>query len=188
VTSPVTLPLPLPDPALVDGDLSLRPWQDGDVHVLAGAWADPEISRWTGAPADPSVEGARRWIAGERDRRTRGLALDLVIADGGLPVGEIGITRFDRHRRTAEIGWWVVRSHRGRGLATRAARLVAAWAVTELCIDRVYARVDPRNPRSLAVARSAGLQRLGAASDGLEVWATPPHRMDDLRCGATVRA
>jgi RimJ/RimL family protein N-acetyltransferase len=183
-----TLPLPLPDPALVDHDLELRPWGPADAFVLATAWADPEVARWTGAPADCSVDSARRWIGGEADRRDRGLALDLVVTVGGTVVGEVGLCRFDRNRRIAELGWWTARPHRRRGYATRAVRLIAGWAVSELCVDRAYARVDPANAASVAVARGAGLERRGLAGDGLEVWATDHHPVGVVGAGATLRA
>ena len=181
-----TLPLPLPDPALVDGDLLLRAWQPGDAAALAAAWDDPEIAKWTGAPDDRSVATAARWIAGEGDRRSRGLALDLVVAVDGSAVGEVGITRFDRERHVAEIGWWTAPSHRGRGVASRAVRLVAGWAVTELCIERVYARVAPGNEASRAVAANAGFERRGVSEDGSEIWSSRLHPAEPVGGRATV--
>jgi [ribosomal protein S5]-alanine N-acetyltransferase len=188
VTVPPTLPLPLPDPALVDGSVLLRPWRTEDAPVLADAWADPDIARWTGAPAGCSPEDARRWIEGEADRRNRGLALDLVVTLHDVPVGEVGIARFDRRRRVAEIGWWTAPEYRSRGLASTASRLVVGWAITELCVDRVYARVDPRNPASVGVARNAGLERRGSSEDGLEVWASRLDPAVPVTAGATLRA
>jgi RimJ/RimL family protein N-acetyltransferase len=167
------LPLPLPDPPLDDGFVSLRAWQPADARALAAAWADPDVVRWTGVPdGDRSVERAARWIAGEADRRQRGLALDLVVTAGDEVVGEVGIARVDTGRRVAEAGWWLTAPARGRGLAGRAVGLFAAWAVTELCVDQLYARLDPANPASAGVAARAGFERRGLGEDGLEVWAT----------------
>jgi RimJ/RimL family protein N-acetyltransferase len=41
-------------------------------------------------------------------------------------------------------------------VATRAAHLLAAWVLDELCVDVVVARCDPANPASAGVARAAG--------------------------------
>jgi RimJ/RimL family protein N-acetyltransferase len=167
------LPLPLPDPPLGDGLVSLRAWQPGDAPALAAAWADPDVARWTGVPdGDRGVERAARWIAGEADRRQRGLALDLVVTAGDEVVGEVGIARVDTGHRIAEAGWWLTAPARGRGLAGRAVGLFATWAVTELCVDQLYARLDPANPASAGVAARAGFERRGLGQDGLEVWAT----------------
>lgn len=168
-------PLPLPDPALSDGDLHLRPWVPEDAPVLAAAWADPEIARWTGVPPTHDEAAALRWIGGDADRRARGLSLDLVAVVDDAIVGEVGLARLDPTARCAEIGWWVVAHRRGRGLATRAAALLAEWTVTELSIDTVVARCHPENPASGGVARAAGFRRAGH-HDGVDLWALSDER------------
>lgn len=179
--SALAFPLPLPDPPLRDGDLHLRPWTVADAPVLAAAWADPEIARWTGVPPQRDVVYAARWIRGDADRRARGLSLDLVAVVDDAIVGEVGLAAIDRRHRTAEIGWWVVAHRRCRGLATRAAGLLAEWAVTELSIDAVVARCHPDNPASAGVARAAGFRPLGVDGDH-EVWSLVDER------GATLGA
>jgi len=162
-------PIPLPDPPLRDGGLLLRPWAPADAPVLADAWADPEVARWTGVPERADVTAAARWISGEADRRARGLALDVVIDLHGAVVGEVGLHQLDPVAGTVEIGWWVGAAHRGQGLAARAARLLAPWAVQELAICQVVARCHRDNPASAAVARSAGF-RPQATPGEVEVW------------------
>ena len=36
-------PVPLPDPPLSDGDLTLRPWRPSEAAELVAAWSDPEV-------------------------------------------------------------------------------------------------------------------------------------------------
>ena len=176
-----SLPLPLPDPGLQDGDLHLRPWSPEDAPVLAAAWADPEIARWTGVPDRHDEAAAARWVAGDADRRARGLALDLVAVVDGKIVGEVGLSALDTALRQAEIGWWVVAHRRGRGLATRAASLLADWTLAELCIEVVVARCHRDNPASAGVARAAGFRPMG--TDGCtEVWTLT------VEAGATIGA
>lgn len=112
---------------------------------------------------------ARRWISGDADRRARGLSLDLVVELAGEVVGEVGLAALDLVAGTAELGWWVAPSHRRRGVATRAARTLAAWAVEELAVHAVIARCHRDNPASGAVARAAGFECTGAVGD-VEVW------------------
>ena len=156
-------PVPLPDPPLVDGELRLRPWAVDDAPALAAGWADPDVARWTGVPADRSEVAARRWIEGDATRRAPRLSLDLVIDVEGSVVGEVGLTRFDDPDRPPEVGWWVAADHRGQGVASRAVRLLADWAVPHLS-PQLEAVCDPANPASAAVARKAGFVPHG------EVW------------------
>ncbi len=156
--STVRPPIPLPDPPLATGSLVLRPWTVDDAPALVAAWADPDVGRWTGVPARCDEAAARRWITGEEDRRARGLALDLVIEVDGEVVGEVGLADIDPEPGTAEIGWWVAPSHRGNGLASEAANLVAEWAVEELCIETVLARCQRGEPRVGARGAGGGLR------------------------------
>jgi RimJ/RimL family protein N-acetyltransferase len=167
-------PLPLPDPPLADSQVRLRPWRPVEAPALVAAWADPLIARWTGVPRITDEAAARRWIAGDADRRARRLALDLVIEVAGEVAGEVGLAGFDG-AGTAEIGWWVAARHRGRGVATAATRLFAPWAVDALPVEAVLARCHPDNPASGAVARAAGFE-LQSADPAVEVWRFPAPR------------
>jgi RimJ/RimL family protein N-acetyltransferase len=138
-----------------------------DAEALAAAWADPEVARWTAVPEDRSVAAARRWIAGEPDRRARRLALDFVIG-GHEVLGEVGLARFDDAGR-AEIGFWLAPAARGRGLATAAVTEVTRWALTDLGLTRVWARTAPDNERAAHVLVRAGFVARGEA-DGSVVW------------------
>jgi RimJ/RimL family protein N-acetyltransferase len=169
---------PLPDPPLADAvtGIVLRPWRPtaADAAALAAAWADPGVAAMGPPPADPTPEGAARWIAGAPDRLAAGAALDLVVApvaDPGTVWGEVGLRHRDPATDRAEIGWWIGRAHRGRGLAGAAVALVAGWALGPPCgLHQVWARIELGNGASAAVAQRAGFRLLGAAG-GAQVWA-----------------
>lgn len=172
--SPDRLPVPLPDPPLASALITLRPWRLDDAADLSAAWNDPEVTQWTGHPSSTDLRAARRWIAGDTDRRARGLALDLVIDLDGKVVGEVGLAHIDVVAGTAEIGWWVRPSHRGQGVASSAAELLATWALEELSVKSIVARCHPGNPASGGVARAAGFVREAScgdvAADAPDVW------------------
>ena len=74
----------------------------------------------------------------------------------------------------ATISYWTFPAHRGRGYATRATRLLAAWAFAELEVDRIGVHVEDDNVASLAVARGAGFVDTGRVdSDGLRILELP---------------
>lgn len=182
--------LPLPDPPLhgKNPGVELRPWgRPGDAQALALAWCDPEVVANSMPLDDRSEDAARRWIAGEAERRRRGRAIDLVIesssvvtvedaAVGGASgdrhavAGEVGLANLDDRGR-AEIGFWLTPTARGRGLASVAVGLLTAWALDSSGLGRstLWARVRPGAERAGRVLQRAGYMRVGETS-GFVIW------------------
>ena len=168
---------PLPWPPLLDSStrIGLRPWGAGedDPVALASAWADPEVARWTAVPPDTSIDAARDWISGEEERRSKGLAMDLVISQLDEPRtihGEIGLAVVEPEERWAELGYWVAEGSRGEGRASAAAVLFSDWVLRELPVKRLFARTSPDNPAAGRVAQAAGMTEAGALDTGTQVW------------------
>ncbi|MGW1888107.1 GNAT family N-acetyltransferase [Streptomyces sp. NPDC001970] len=80
----------------------------------------------------------------------------------GTLVGAVIFRRMDVTQGTAEAGCWLEPSAVGKGLVTRAARVIIDWAVEERGIHRMEWWVSTANEASIAVAR-----RLGMTKDGV---------------------
>lgn len=80
--------------------------------------------------------------------------------DGTL-VGGVLFRTMDVEQATAEAGCWLEPAGTGRGLATRAARVIIDWAVEERGIHRVEWQVAAANQASISVARRLGMTREG---------------------------
>lgn len=148
-----------PQPELTDGVIVLRPWREEDIEP-ARLGHDEEIAYWFGFDAVvPSYEQHKKavesWQAGYRDRSLVGF----VIEHDGRPVGSVDVR--DKGEQVGELSWTLYAGHRGHGYATRAVRMLVDYAIDELGMTRVEARVDPENHRSLRVATRAGLRREG---------------------------
>jgi len=74
------------------------------------------------------------------------------------PRGSIGIELRTHPAPHGELGYWVAAEQRGSGLATRATRLLAEWALSELEVPRLEIHVSPKNEPSRRVARGAGFE------------------------------
>ncbi len=67
------------------------------------------------------------------------------------------------------IGYWLLPVARGRGLATRAVRLISDWAVHDIGMSRLRLVTEPDNQRSQRVAERNGYQRIAILAGHGEV-------------------
>lgn len=150
-------------PTLSDGVVTLRAWSADDVPVLPGLIdGDEEIVRWLDMMPSPYTEqDAREWI--ERAAagwRSGAFAPFAIVADGAV-AGGLGFNTIDRESGAGEIGYWLTRAARGRGLTTRALLLAARWGFDGLGLERIQLRAEVRNLASCRVAEKAGFTREG---------------------------
>jgi len=151
-------------PRLDDGVVALRPPTPDDVDAITAACQDPEIPRWTRVPSPYTRAHAIEFV--ERSARTWDAGTDapfmIVDAGSGTLLGAIGVHRFAGEDDGPEVGYWLERGERGRGVATRALRLVSEWATRELGV-RLMLQADVRNTASRRVAEKAGFRYVGEA-------------------------
>ena len=151
-------------PRLGDGVVLMRPPAAGDVDAITDACQDPEIPRWTRVPMPYTRAHAVEYV--ERSGRTwdQGTDAPFVIVDAQSValLGAIGVHRLGGEDDGPEVGYWLERSARGRGVATRALRLVSGWACRELGV-RLLLQADVRNVASRRVAEKARFRYVGEA-------------------------
>jgi RimJ/RimL family protein N-acetyltransferase len=153
--------LRFPDPPLADDAITLRPKALADADALVAACQDPEIPRWTRVPRPYGRAHAIEWIEGSGETLAKGTSIDWLAVDAGDTVlASVGLMEIDSERGYGEIGYWVAREARGRGVATRAVRLVRDWAHRVLGLAMVEIMVHEENHPSRAVARSAGFEEI----------------------------
>ncbi len=147
-------------PTLTTARLTLRPWRlddEADVSAFHAIQGDPRVI-WWGHAKDAAASRAvmhNRAVKDEAPRlgtwaiEERGAGVvgaDRVVGNGLLIRSELGV----------EIGWHVVKSAQGRGIATDAARALLQHA-HDSGVDRVVAAIIPVNTPSQRVAQKLGL-------------------------------
>jgi RimJ/RimL family protein N-acetyltransferase len=148
---------------LSDGVLTLRPLgaEDADDTYELRALPDivatsvPPLARDRATIARFCARAEAGWLAGDR--------ADFTIHDTATSAyaGEIGLYYWDQTTHQAMIGYSMRPEWRGRGFASRAARLVSAWAVDKVGVARVIAGTAPKNLASQRVLEKAGFVREG---------------------------
>jgi len=162
------------DITLTDGVVILRPLSVNDLPALLEAVHESvdEIMPWmTWCTPDYNEEIARPWLATLPEAWEVGTQYGLAIIDAqtGRFLGGTGLSHFNPAYRLANLGYWVRTSATGRGVATRSARLVGEFAVTQLDLLRAEIVVAVGNKPSQRVAEKCGAKREGILRNRLIV-------------------
>jgi RimJ/RimL family protein N-acetyltransferase len=142
---------------LRDGDILLRPWTLDDVPAIVAACNDAEIQHWIPVIPRPYMEAdALAFVQGD----VPGLGThQFAITSDGRVVGSIGMKV--NEMGSGHIGYWCAADARGRGVTTRALRLLCKHSLEELGLERLELITDPDNRASQRVAEKVGFQGEG---------------------------
>jgi RimJ/RimL family protein N-acetyltransferase len=144
----------------------LRAAETRDQPAIEAGIHDPEVIRWIGPQAPTAVEA----LARDDAWRARGSPTLVICEPDGTCVGKVWLERSQADASMGYIGYWLLPVARGRGLATSAVRLMAAWAARELGLERLRITTEPENQRSQRVAERCGFRRASGgpaeAADG----------------------
>ena len=139
----------------------LEPWRAEEFLAHMDRGRD-FIGQFIGLPqAVTDLEASRQFLTSYADKaatdtgRIYGIWLD------GTLVGGVLFRVMDLGQGTAEAGCWLEPSAVGRGLVTRASRMIIDWVIKERGAIRVEWQVAAGNQASIAVARRLGMTREG---------------------------
>lgn len=154
----------------------LRPPRPGDAAAMVQAVREsqPEIGRylvWATTAYGPA--DAAHWCRTvETDTGHQALH---VFDDGGRLLGGVGLHSQDLRNGKVELGYWTRRSAQGRGVARRAARLLAGAAFDAMGYHRIELIIATDNVASQHVAHRLGARLEGTLHDRLAL----PHGVVD---------
>jgi RimJ/RimL family protein N-acetyltransferase len=143
----------------------LTPMREGDQPALVEHLRDRATTDLLlKVPHPYAIDDANRWVRfcleGQRGQPSpSNFAVRRM--DGRL-IGGIGLqlqSGFARHR--GELGYWLARPYRGRGLATYAVQTIVAYGFACLGLRRIEATSFAHNVASHRVLEKAGFQREG---------------------------
>lgn len=170
---PIDLP-PWPSVPPAHGQVRLRPFEDADLDMVTELSTDPYVPLVGTLPAHCSPTEGAAFIQRQRGRHAEGAGFSFVIVEvaGGTPVGSVGLWCRQLASGRASVGYSLVPSARGRGLATDAVRAVTAFGWTIPAIHRIELHIEPWNSGSIGVAERAGYLREGLLRSHQEIGGT----------------
>jgi RimJ/RimL family protein N-acetyltransferase len=141
--------------------LRFRSWSEGDLALAMELWGDDRVSALIGGPFSADAVRARleHEIALKREAGVQYWPIFLL--EGGAFAGCAGLRPRPGEKRVYEVGFHLLPSHWGRGLATEAARGVIGYAFDALVAASLMAGHHPENERSRRVLLRLGFERCG---------------------------
>ena len=135
----------------------LEPWSVEDLPLIQKLMSDTDVMAHLGGPETP--EQIER-----RNKRYAHLSEDgvdqmfkIVLASNAEPVGKIGYWKKNwRDQLVYEMGWMVLPSFQGRGIATEAGRAMIDLIRKEPRFPFLHAFPSVSNPASNAICRKLG--------------------------------
>lgn len=151
-----------PQPTLVAGDVTLRPWRLGDESTILPLY-DTEMARWFGISRDTPVlsrmqEAIRRWHQGYSDSRSI-VSFLVVRTSDPVPVGTCQVK--DASDGVGVVSWTTYGPYRRTGYAATALLTLCKYAFDELGLVRLEAYVSPGNKTSMQDAAKCGFSKEG---------------------------
>ncbi|MBI3428987.1 MAG: GNAT family N-acetyltransferase [Actinobacteria bacterium] len=153
-------------PTLQHGLITLRPAQEKDILSIYQACQDPTIPKFTTVPSPYSMAHAISFI---REQAPTHFAekseLLFVITEGYSDneefCGLISFHTINLQNHTTELGYWIAKPARGRGIGTTAAKSMVEYGFSTMGFRRIEALVDVDNLASKALLLSASFELEG---------------------------
>lgn len=97
-------------------------------------------------------------------------ALPFVVTYDGLMVGQLTVTGITRgSAQWAQVGYWIAKSHAGRGIVPVAVALAGDHCFGALGLHRLEIAIRPENVASLRIVEKLGFASIGMAPRYLHI-------------------
>lgn len=163
---------------LSDDKILIRPYRAEDIAVMYEAVRESiaEVSLWLPwCHAGYTVEETTAFVMARDEawRNDEAYGFGVFDADTRDYLGGVGLNFINRVHQCANLGYWVRSSQTGRGVASRATRLAARFALEQLGFQRIEILAAVENLPSQRVAEKAGATREGVLRKRLHVNGQP---------------
>ena len=148
---------------LKGGSFILRPFKKGDEVSLQKNINNKKIYRYTlNIPYPYTINHARSWIKEnlKQQKKKTPEQINWAIVIHNKVVGGIGFAKLyqqNQHHK-AELGYWLSQIHWGKGITSKALKMVVAYGFKKLKFKRIYTSVVKPNKASAKVLKKNGFK------------------------------
>ncbi len=143
-------------------NFKLRPFRKGDENSLAKNINNKNVAKtMLRAPFPYTLKDAKKWIRHNLDLvgKKRKTEINFALEINGEVAGGIGFSRIEGHK--AEIGYWLAEKHWGKGIMTKALKMITKYGFAKLGLRRIYVYAFSFNKASIRVLEKAGYKYEG---------------------------
>ncbi|WP_338447984.1 GNAT family protein [Niallia oryzisoli] len=127
-------------------------------------WSDPMVTRYMNIETFTTVEEAITMIdlLNKFAAKKQANRYTIITMKNDEIIGSCGFNYFDYDNAKAEVGYDLGKEYWGRGFASEVVMTLLRYGFQELHLNRIEAKVAPKNERSIKL-----LERLGFSYEGL---------------------
>lgn len=152
-------------PTLTFGLVTLRPSTEADIDAIFAACQDPLIPAFTTVPSSFTIDHAIDFIRSDpfnfAERREIRFVIEFGNGQDRKFAGVISLHTISIKNHTAEIGYWMEKSMREKGIATTAVMMATDLGLSTIGFRRIDGLVDVENLSSQKLLKSAGFAQEG---------------------------
>lgn len=143
--------------------LHLRKMKKADSSSLFKIWSDPDVTQFMNICSYTNENQALEMINlfDDLSQDSKAIRFSIIKKESNEIIGSCGYNDLDFENGKAEIGYDIAKSFWGRGYATEAISSLIEHGFSSLKLNRIEARVDPRNVNSMKL-----LQKLNFTFEG----------------------
>ena len=159
---------------LVTARMLLRPLRAEDASAVFNYAHDPEVTRYTQWDAHRTIEDSRRLIEQTIAAYQRGENAELAIElkSEKKVIGTCGLINLSADHCRGELVFAMAKEHWGGGIMGEALKAMLAFGYGALQLNRIFAKVDPDNMKTILVLKRDTWQFEGTLRQEVKVRGT----------------
>lgn len=144
-------------------DITLKPIEANDAHLIFELRSDPQIIKYTGIKKMTEIQEARDFILKRQNDMASGTAYYWCIYErlSKRSLGTVCLWQFNEQDLSCHIGYELLPFAQGKGLMYAASSAVVSYAFKKLNRQILKAEIDSANMRSIRLIERLGFKDVG---------------------------